>query len=162
MATYKVRSNDSEHTVNVVDNATGGATVTIEGCDETFQVEFLGGTGAEIAAANAATGGAPIAAAIAPSPVAGPVAAAPIAAAPVARAPAVAQGAGAVVAPIPGKILSVNVAVGDSVELNQVLMKLEAMKMENNISAPMAGTVQSIEVAVGSEVSDRQLLAVIA
>ena len=64
-------------------------------------------------------------------------------------------------APIPGKILSIDVAVGQAVDLNQLLLKLEAMKMENNIAAPIAGTVQSIEVAVGAEVSDGQLLVVI-
>ena len=59
------------------------------------------------------------------------------------------------------KIVSIAVKVGDAVELNQLLMKLEAMKMENNIAAPMAGTVQSIEVAAGDEVRDGQLLVVV-
>ena len=168
MATYKVKSQGSEHVVTVVDNATGGATVTIEGCDESFQVEFLGGTGAEIAAAGAAASGpqtiaaaTPAALPAAPAPTASPRAsAAPIATPPTAAAPPVA--AGAVVAPIPGKILSIEVAVGDAVELNQLLLKLEAMKMENNVAAPIAGTVQSIEVAAGAEVRDGQLLVVIA
>jgi biotin carboxyl carrier protein len=170
MATYKVKSQGSEHVVTVVDNATGGATVTIEGCDESFQVEFLGGTGAEIAAAGAAASGpqtiaaaTPAALPAAPAPTASPRAsAAPIATSPTAAAPPVAGGAGAVVAPIPGKILSIEVAVGDAVELNQLLLKLEAMKMENNVAAPIAGTVQSIEVAAGAEVRDGQLLVVIA
>lgn len=165
MATYRVRSKGTQHTVEVVDNATGGATVKIEGCDETFQVEFLGGTGAEIAAANSATTAAPAIEA-APQPAragASPVAAAPVATAAQSAAPvaAAASGEGAIVAPIPGKILSVEVAIGDVVERNQLLVKLEAMKMENAIVAPIAGTVQSIEVAVGAEVRDGQLLIVI-
>ena len=164
MATYKVKSKGTEHTVNVIDKATGGATITIEGCDETFEVEFVGGTGAEIAAASAAVaGGPPSSVAVTPQPAA--VSASPVAAAPVARAAApptrAAVGEGAVVAPIPGKILSIDVAVGDAVEINQVLLKLEAMKMENNVASPTAGTVQSIDVAVGAEVSDGQVLIVI-
>jgi len=164
MATYKVRSNDSEHTVNVVDHATGGATVTIEGCDETFEVEFLGGTGAEIAAASASAGGPPLAGVASPVAVAASSAAvATVAATPIApkASSAAAAGEGAVVAPIPGKILSIDVAVGDVVAVNQLLLKLEAMKMENNVASPTAGTVKSIEVAVGAEVSDGQVLIVI-
>ena len=80
MATDTVRSKGIEHTVNVVDKARGGATVTIDGHDETFDVEFTGGTGAEIAAVSAsAAGGQPIVAATpgtpsraAPAPVAAP------------------------------------------------------------------------------------------
>ena len=163
MATYKVRSKGTQHTVEVVDNATGGATVKIEGCDETFQVEFLGGTGAEIAAANSATTAAPPIEA-APQPAragASPAAAAPVATAAQSAAPVAASGEGAIIAPIPGKILSVEVSIRDVVERNQLLAKLEAMKMENAIVAPIAGTVQSIEVAVGAEVHDGQLLIVI-
>ena len=52
--------------------------------------------------------------------------------------------------------------MGDAVEVNQLLLKLEAMKMENNIAAPIAGTVTSIEIAAGAEVHDGQLLIVIA
>ena len=93
--------------------------------------------------------------AIAPAPVAAaPVAAAPAAAAP-AAAPAapVVTGAGeAVNAPMPGNILEVNVNVGDAVKEGQVLVVLEAMKMENEIMAPKAGTVTQVLVSKGSTV----------
>ena len=62
-------------------------------------------------------------------------------------------------APMPGTILGVKVAVGDSVEKGQTILILEAMKMENEIAAPEAGTVSSINVEAGSSVESGQLLA---
>ena len=57
-----------------------------------------------------------------------------------------------VTAPIPGTILSVNIAVGDSVKRGQVLMILEAMKMENEIMCPRDGRVAAIQTAKGAAV----------
>ena len=57
-----------------------------------------------------------------------------------------------VTAPMPGTILSVNVAVGDSVKRGQVLMILEAMKMENEIMCPRDGRVTAIQAAKGAAV----------
>lgn len=95
-----------------------------------------------------------------------PVAAAPVAAAPAAApAPApVAAPAGAgeqVKSPMPGNILSVNVNVGDTVAEGQVLMILEAMKMENEIMAPKAGKVTSVNVQKGATVESGTLLCVV-
>ena len=93
--------------------------------------------------------------AIAPAPVAAaPVAAAP-AAAPAAAAPAAPAVTGAgepVVAPMPGNILKVNVTAGQAVKAGQVLVVLEAMKMENEIMAPKDGTVTQVVVSKGSTV----------
>ena len=62
---------------------------------------------------------------------------------------------------MPGTILSVNVAAGDAVKKGQVLMILEAMKMENEILAPKDGKVSSVGVAKGASVQTGTLLCTI-
>ena len=59
---------------------------------------------------------------------------------------------------MPGNIIKVNAKVGDSVKKGDVLIVLEAMKMENDICAPEDGTVASIEVAQGATVETDALL----
>jgi biotin carboxyl carrier protein len=85
---------------------------------------------------------------------AAPVAAPAPAAAPVA-APA---GAQTIKAPMPGTILKVNVSNGQAVKKGDVLMVLEAMKMENEILAPNDGTVSSVNVAQGATVESGSVL----
>ena len=63
-----------------------------------------------------------------------------------------------VTAPMPGTILNIGVTVGDIVKKGQVLVILEAMKMENEIVAPSDGTVASINVASGTSVNAGDLL----
>ena len=91
--------------------------------------------------------------------------AAPAAAAPAAPAPAPAAAAPAggeqVTSPMPGTILSVNVAAGDAVKRGQVLMILEAMKMENEIMCPCDGKVASVNTSKGASVESGTLLCVI-
>ncbi|WP_314346018.1 biotin/lipoyl-containing protein [Oribacterium sinus] len=86
---------------------------------------------------------------------------APAAAAPVASAPQAAAKDGnvAVSAPMPGKILAVKAKEGDSVKAGDVLLVLEAMKMENDIVAPQDGVVASINVKVGDSVESGAKLA---
>ena len=94
---------------------------------------------------------APAAPAAAPAPVAAPAAApAPAAAAPVAG--------DAVTAPMPGNILKVNVTAGQAVKEGDVLVVLEAMKMENEIVAPQDGTVASVNVHKGDTVNSGDVL----
>ena len=96
-------------------------------------------------------------AAAAPAPVAAPAAA--YVAAPAAAAPS-ASGIN-VPSPMPGTILSVNVAAGQAVKTGAVLMVLEAMKMENDIVAPCDGTVKQLLVSKGSTVNTDDILAII-
>ena len=62
-------------------------------------------------------------------------------------------------APMPGKILGVKANAGDAVKKGQVIVVLEAMKMENDIVAPQDGTVASIDVAEGASVENGDTLA---
>ena len=95
----------------------------------------------------------------APAPAAPAPAAAPTAsAAPAAAAPA---GGEKVNAPMPGTILSVNVKVGDTVKKGDVLVILEAMKMENEIMSPVDGTVTFVGVNQGASVESGSAICVI-
>lgn len=98
-----------------------------------------------------------------------PVAAAPVAAAPAAAPAAPAAPAGAALAagevvksPMPGNILKINVAQGQKVNEGDVLIILEAMKMENEIVATKSGTVAQIVTAKGAVVETGAPLVVIA
>ncbi len=90
--------------------------------------------------------------------------AAPAPAAPAAApapAPAAPAGGEQVASPMPGTILAVNVAAGDTVKRGQVLMVLEAMKMENEIMCPRDGRVVSVNTSKGAAVESGTLLCVI-
>lgn len=98
--------------------------------------------------------------AVAPAAKAAP---APIAAAPVAAAAPVSLSAGeAVKSPMPGNILKINVAQGQQVKEGDVLIILEAMKMENEIVATKSGTVAQIAVTKGQVVETGTPLVIIA
>lgn len=103
--------------------------------------------------------------AYAPAPAAPVVVAAPVAAAPAAApaAPAAGLAAGEVMkSPMPGNILKINVTQGQKVAEGDVLLILEAMKMENEISATKAGTIAQIAVSKGQVVETGTPLVVIA
>ena len=129
--------------------------ITVNGVSYEVEVE-------EVGAGFAAPVAAPVAAA--------PVAAAPKAAAPVAAAPAAAPKAAApapvanglkIESPMPGTILDVKVSVGASVKKGDILMILEAMKMENEIIAPQDGTVAQVNVQKGASVNSGDVLCVL-
>ena len=84
--------------------------------------------------------------------------------APAAPAPAapVAAGGQSIAAPMPGTILKVNVQAGSAVKKGDVLMILEAMKMENEIMAPADGTVASVNVNAGASVEAGTVLCTLA
>lgn len=81
--------------------------------------------------------------------------------APATSKPAQVVGEGSVVAPMPGKVLSIKVEVGDKVEAGQPVLILEAMKMENILNAPADGTVKDIKVAPGANANQGDVLIVI-
>ena len=68
---------------------------------------------------------------------------------------------GAILAPMPGKVIAVDVSEGEAVEAGQRLMVLEAMKMEHALTAPFAGTVTELSVSQGSQVQVEAVLAVV-
>lgn len=110
--------------------------ITVNGVAYDVQVEEVGGS--------------------ASAPVAAP--AAPVATAPKA-APAAAPTSGEPLnCPMPGTIISVNVSVGQQVKLGDVVVVLEAMKMENEICAPQDGTVATVECSVGDSVETGKVL----
>ena len=122
--------------------------ISIDGTQYLVEMEEIGApaTPAPVVAAPAP---APAPAAPAPAPAAAP-APAPAPAAPAAEAPA---GSHVQTAPMPGKIVDTHVNVGDTVEVNQPVMVLEAMKMESEIVAEVAGVVTSINVQKGDMVN---------
>lgn len=111
--------------------------ITVNGTSYDVVVEEVGGS-------------APVANAAAPAPEVKASAPAPVA------APAAAGEA--VVAPMPGVILSVAVSAGQSVKKGDVLCTLEAMKMENEIYAPRDGVVSAVSVAKGESVESGKTL----
>ena len=115
--------------------------ITVNGTVYSVSVEETSAGAAPVAAAPAATPKA------APAPAAAPKAAAPAAA-----------GAVSVKAPMPGTILDVKVSAGAAVKAGDVLIILEAMKMENEIVAPQDGTVASISVNKGDTVNSGDVL----
>ena len=90
-----------------------------------------------------------------PSRSAGAAAVAPTSA----RKPAAATGeTGAVPSPLAGKVVSIDVGKGDSVEAGQKIITLEAMKMNTVVSSPASGTVKEIHVTAGEAVEEGQSL----
>jgi pyruvate carboxylase subunit B len=88
-------------------------------------------------------------------------AAAPIAAAPVAAAAPATSAANAICAELPGSVFKLVAAVGDSVNVGDKIMILEAMKMEIDVVAPRSGKVTSISVNVNDKIEAGQVLAVV-
>ena len=130
--------------------------VTLNG--RTYEVEVEAGKAMLLDEYEAVVPSAPAAA---PAPVsAAPVAAAP-AAAPAPAAAAAPVAGEAVTAPMPGTILKVNVTAGQAVKEGDLLVVLEAMKMENEIFAPKAGTIAQVLVNKGSSVDTGATLVVI-
>ena len=128
--------------------------VTLNG--KKYDVEVNESEAVITSVSNAAPAAAPVA----------PVAAAPAPAASTATsAPAAVVGTAVsgtqITSPMPGTILKLNVAEGQAVKAGDVVLILEAMKMENEIVAPCDGTIKQLLVSKGSTVDTDQILAVL-
>lgn len=130
-------------------------TITVNG--NVYQVSVEEGTSSVASAPVVQVPNASVVAA--PAATQTPVAAKPAPAK--ASAPAASMSAGSVKvnAPMPGKIIALKANVGQSVKKGQVIVILEAMKMENEIVAPQDGTVASMNATVGSSVESGEVLA---
>ena len=117
-------------------------TITVNGTAYEVEVEDMGGAAAPKAA---------------PAPAAAP---APKAAAPAPAAKPVAAGAATISAPMPGKVMEVKVKAGDAVKAGDVLMILEAMKMQNEIMAPADGTISDVRISAGQTVGTGDVMIV--
>lgn len=137
MKEYKLNINGNDYQVAVNDLNGNRADVTVNGTNYTVVLDD-----GKVAAAAAK----PAAASAQPAPVA---------------AVKPAAGAGTVKSPLPGVILDIKVAVGDTVKVGQRLMVLEAMKMENNVDSDREGTVKEIRVGTGDSVLEGDVLIVI-
>lgn len=127
--------------------------VTVNGEKYEVEVERVGGGTSSLSRRPPERMSRPVQAA----PVAQPVAA-PKPAAPEPVAPVTAGGAGTVVSPMPGTVLDVKVKEGDAVSVGQVVIILEAMKMETEIVSEVAGSVAAVRVKKGDAVDTDTVL----
>ena len=160
MKTYKYKVQGVDYEVEIAEVEGKIAKVNVNGIP--FEIEMQKPINAAKHPALAATKRtAPQAAAPASAPAA-PVAAAAAPAQPVATQSQPAQQAAAngapLTAPLPGTITTINVKVGDQVAVGDVVIVLEAMKMQNNIEAEQAGTVTAINVNPGDSVMEGTVL----
>lgn len=128
--------------------------ITVNGKTYQVEVEEVGGS---VAAPVSRPAAVQTPAAVTPTPAPAPVSKPAPAAAP----REIPSGGTVINSPMPGTILDVRVSEGKAVKTGDVLMILEAMKMENEIMAPHDGTVVSIQAVTGASVSSGDVLVVI-
>ena len=145
MKEYKYKINGNEYSVAIIDLEGNTAAVEVNGVSYKVDILTEGFTAAPARPAAKPAAPAPAAAKpAAPQPIAP-------AAAPAAE-PAPAGKGTAVQSPLPGVILDIKVAVGDTVKAGQTVAILEAMKMENSINAECDGVITAIKVAKGDNI----------
>jgi biotin carboxyl carrier protein len=139
----------------------GARTFNVFVGDEYYQVDVepVGGSSTGPVASSSPTSAAP--AAPAPSPPRPSTSAESKEAAPAGATVEVAAGEAAIVAPMPGMVISYEVNVGDRVKAGDVVVVFEAMKMQNNIPSPIDGTVKTINFAPGASVPKDAVMVII-
>ena len=159
MKTYKYKVQGVDYEVEIAEVEGKIAHVNVNGIP--FEIEMQKPINAAKHPALAATKRSASTAAPVAAPVAAPQPAPAVSAAP--AQPAAAAGAGTPVkAPLPGTINAINVKVGDRVAVGDVVVILEAMKMQNNIEAEYAGQVTSVLVKSGDTVMEGSVMLTIA
>ena len=138
MSSYRVRYQEKEHDVRLIDRGAHSITFELDGSVHTVEI-----TAPPVAIVPSA----------APST---PSVSASVRAA--ATSGAVARSQNGIYAPMPGIIVSVAVKAGDKVEAGQTIAVMEAMKMENNLTSPSNAVVREVLVTKGQEVENNQLL----
>ena len=124
--------------------------VTVNGEKYEVEVERVGGGSSSLSRRPPERVSRPVQAAPVAQPVAAP--------APASAAPAASGAAGTVVSPMPGTVLDVKVKEGDAVSVGQVVVILEAMKMETEIVSEVAGSVAAVRVKKGDAVDTDTVL----
>ncbi len=141
MPEYKITVNDKSYSVNIGRIEDDSVEVTLDDRTYTVGVEFPRGKSQKTP--KLARGRAVPDASAAPDKT---------------TAPGKASGIGKILAPLPGAILKVLVAVGDQVTEGQTVAVMEAMKMENEIEAPVSGKVSAIAVKEGDTILENALI----
>lgn len=149
MRTYEFHLNGKDYSVTVKDLSNDHAMVEVNG--EAYSIDIKNSSSPSVTPAVSA----PKKASTTPRP------SAPASAPPPSAPPPPAGEGNALAAPIPGSILDIYVKVGDEVKSGQPLVKMEAMKMENEVRATQDGKVQSISVSKGESVSQGQALLIV-
>lgn len=155
MATFNITVADKTYKVEIGDLAGSPVTVVVDGQAYSVQWERAAAAPAPAASAPATPAAAtPSAAAPAPQPK-------PAAPKPASIAPSGKGELAEISAPMPGKILKVNVKAGDKVKVAQQVCSLEAMKMESAIQSTVSGTVIAVKVSEGQAVQYGDVLVVL-
>ncbi len=144
MKEYKYKINGTEYKVTIGDIEDNIAHVEVNGTSYDVEMEKKPVEKVKVATPKPAAAAAPAAAPAAPAP-----------------KPAASGSGSGVKSPLPGVILDVKVNVGDAVKKGQVIIILEAMKMENNINADRDGVVTAIPVRKGDSVLEGTDLVII-
>jgi biotin carboxyl carrier protein len=155
MRRYQITIGDKTFEVEVLDIRGGQARVLVDG--RPYEARFEPLTGAAAGPATAALLKKPALAPATPPPAPRAAPPPPPAAVPGPAAPAPGQ----VSAPMPGVILEVLVKKGDRVKAGDTVVKLEAMKMENDLKVSIAGVVTEVRVGKGANVSVGEVLVVV-